>query len=317
MCRIAPFSSFAVVLGFAATFGFPVHQPNALGDIQPEIYWYSSGVMQRIALDGTQRETLISDIPDGWGLDVSVAAGKVYWADRLAGRIQRANLDGSSLEVIATGLGQPHDIVIDAPAGHVYWSDTDIDKIQRADLDGANIVDIVTNVGFVTGMHLDSVNGMLYFTESATDTVRRVGLDGSNQEILLTSSGPGGGDPRGIDIDLARGHLYFSDLKRDAIFRANLDGSNEVPFITGLDKVFDLQILPQTDEIYWFENTTAQLRRSPLGAAAPSLIAINAAAWGMGITPEPGTLALLGLGATMITRRPRRRRGARGTSLIS
>jgi hypothetical protein len=166
-------------------------------------------------------------------------------------------------------------------------------------------VDILTGVGFVTGMHLDSVNGKIYFSESATDTVRRVDLDGSNQEILLTSSGTFGGDPRGVDIDLTRGHIYFSDLKRDAIFRANLDGSNEVPFVTGLDKVFDLQILPQTDEIFWFENTTAQLFRSPLETAAPTVVETNAAAWGMGITPEPGTIALLGFGVVMLGRRTR------------
>ena len=279
---------------------------TVLGNPQPIIYWYLSGTMQSMAIDGSQRRTLISDIPNGWGLDVSTTVGKVYWADRQGGNIMRANLDGGSPEMIASGLGQPHDIVIDSAANHIYWSDTDLDKIQRADLDGSNIVDIVTGVDFVTGMHLDATNGKLYFTESATDTVRRVDLDGSNQVTLLTSRSPSGGDPRGIDIDLIRGHLYYSDLKRDAIFRANLDGSNEIPFITGLDKVFDLQILPQTDEIFWFENTTAQLFRSPLATASPTVIESSVGAWGMSITPEPNTLALLGFGALLLKRRTQR-----------
>ena len=287
-----------------ASIGAFLSSATARGDI-PQVYWYINGTMERIGIDGTQRETVISNIPDGWGLDVSVAAGKVYWADRAAGRIQRANLDGSSPEVVVTGLGQPHDVLIDAAANHIYWSDTDLDKIQRADLDGSNVVDILTGVGFVTGMHLDTVNSRIYFSESSTDTVRRVNVDGSDPVILLSSAGLGGGDPRGVDVDLTRGHIYFSDLKQDGIFRADLDGSNLVPFVTGLDKVFDLQILPETDEIYWFENTTARLYRSPLGAAIPAVVETNAAAWGMGITPEPGSIALLAFGVVMLGRNTR------------
>ncbi|NOX59213.1 MAG: hypothetical protein GXP29_10195, partial [Planctomycetes bacterium] len=256
--------------------------------VQPEIYWYSSGIINRIAADGTRRQ-IILNIPSGPGLDVSLAVGKVYWADRAGGQIQRANLDGSDQEVVVTGLGQPRDVVIDTQAGQIYWSDSTLDKIQRANLDGSNVVDIVTNVDFVAGMHLDSANGKLYFSESATDTVNRVNLDGSNLETLLTSVGLGtGADPRGVDIDLTRGHLYYSDLKRNAIFRTNLNGSNEVPFVTGMDAVFDLQILPQTDEIFWFENTSKQLFRSPLLIANPTVIETNASALGMGITPGTG-----------------------------
>lgn len=277
--------------------------PPASASPVPQIYWMFDNNIERIGIDGTQRQSLLTGLPGGWGVDVSPVLGKMYWATRTDGKIMRSNLDGSAPEVIATGLGDAQDVAIDDSAGYIYWSDSDLDKIQRADLNGANVVDIITGVGFTTCLHLDTPHNKIYFSESATDTVRRANLDGSDQEIVLTSLGSA--DPRGVAVDHQHGHLYYSDLKRDGIFRADLDGTNEVPFVTGLDQVFDIQISRQTGELYWFENSTRALYRSPLGTAAPSIVTTNARAWGMTITPEPSVLALMGFGVMLFARRSR------------
>ncbi|GJM24136.1 MAG: hypothetical protein DHS20C16_05510 [Phycisphaerae bacterium] len=309
MFHSSRFASVSTASYFAAACCVAMSTLSAVADVTPELYWQVFGTAERISIDGSGRETLFSRVTGGQGMDVSTELGMMYWTDESTSQVMRADLDGVGHEVILTETGRVRDVVIDAAAGHIYWSNIDLDKIQRAELDGSNPIDVVTDIGFVNNMHLDSSNGHLYFSDSETDTVRRADLDGSNHVNLLTSFGPGVGDTRGVDVDLTRGHLYYSDIRRNGIFRTDLDGNNEVLFAAGMSRVFDLQILPETDEIFWIDNETMNMYRSPLEVANPTIIESNVQALSIALTPEPGTLFVFGIGAIVIgtARRSRRR----------
>jgi hypothetical protein len=105
MFKHAHFPSMTILV---ASVGAILSPSLALGDLQPEIYWYIGGTMERIAIDGTQRETLISNIPDGWGLDVSVESNApismaARWKLLPPGWASQMTLSSTTRLIISTG----------------------------------------------------------------------------------------------------------------------------------------------------------------------------------------------------------------------
>lgn len=106
-----------------------------------------SNTIQRLNLDGTGQETIITDPQNySYGLALDVAAGKLYWTlTGVARYVDRANLDGSRQEdlIIEPGpgltFGQPFGIALDVGGGKLYFSDEDDSLFYRANLDGAGL----------------------------------------------------------------------------------------------------------------------------------------------------------------------------------
>ena len=76
-----------------------------------------TGKVQRANLDGSNIETLITELEAPFGIALNVDGGKMYWTEAdmdVPGRykVQRANLDGSNIETLVTGLEAPTRIVI-------------------------------------------------------------------------------------------------------------------------------------------------------------------------------------------------------------
>jgi hypothetical protein len=88
-----------------------------------KIYWADNvfGFIQRANLDGSGKQILLRGLPGPLGIDLDVAAGKIYWAD--ASGIRRANLDGSGVQTLIAGLPDPSGIVLDVADGKMYWTD--------------------------------------------------------------------------------------------------------------------------------------------------------------------------------------------------
>ncbi|PCJ55998.1 MAG: hypothetical protein COA73_13125 [Candidatus Hydrogenedentota bacterium] len=76
------------------------------------------------------------------GLELDVAAGKVYWADEGDETIKRANLDGSSVETLVKGVNEPTFLKLDLANGKLYWGNKDNSTVNYANLDGSNAVTI-------------------------------------------------------------------------------------------------------------------------------------------------------------------------------
>ena len=111
------------------------------------LYWTElSGRLRRVNLDGTNVETLVSNLGNPYG--ITVADSKVYWAEEIdenSGKIQRANLNGTNIETLAEVQGIPLDLSVDTTAGKVYWANS-LSGIQRTDINGGEVETVVLGI---------------------------------------------------------------------------------------------------------------------------------------------------------------------------
>ena len=71
--------------------------------------------IRRANLDGSRVEDLVTaGLRRPADLAVDEAGGKMYWTDRLTGKVQRANLDGSRVEDLVTGLRFPDAVALES-----------------------------------------------------------------------------------------------------------------------------------------------------------------------------------------------------------
>lgn len=193
-------------------------------------------------------------------------AAHVYWSDSDAATLWRANEDGSAASVIvplAAGA-EPRGIAIDEAAGFFYWAENGTNRIRRAGLDGAGPQDIITTgLVFPADIEIDVAAGKLYWADRDLDIIRRANLDGSGAETIVSVPAPGNtAAPYFLELDPARNKLYWSDFDSGIIHRANLDGSAMENFVSGLDRVRDIEIL--NDMIYWTDRDTRLVQRQNL-----------------------------------------------------
>ena len=127
----------------------PLTTPSdiTVNTVDGRLYWTEvSGRIRRVNLDGTNVETLISDL--GTPYSIAVVDDKVYWTeerDEASGKIQRANLNGTNIETLATVPGIPFGISIDTAAGKIYWANS-LGGIQRTDLNGGEVEAVVSGI---------------------------------------------------------------------------------------------------------------------------------------------------------------------------
>ncbi|OHB70888.1 MAG: hypothetical protein A2V70_02470 [Planctomycetes bacterium RBG_13_63_9] len=124
------------------------------------------GTIRRANLDGSQIETLVSDLPGfATAIALDVAAGKMYWGflnpniDSLfPASIMRSNLDGSDTQEIVSSLTYCGGVALDLLPGKLYWSDLglmDAGVIQRSNLDGSQPETLVTRLDNPRGIALE------------------------------------------------------------------------------------------------------------------------------------------------------------------
>ena len=126
-----------------------------LDSVDNNIYWVEHGEKQtsrirRATLDASNIQTFLTGLPKLYSLrDITLAAGKLYWAESTGGgsRIQCVNVNGQSeIQTLSTlERQQVQSIAIDTVRHRLYWT-TFQGKIQRSTLKGMNIVDIVTDL---------------------------------------------------------------------------------------------------------------------------------------------------------------------------
>lgn len=271
-----------------------------------KMYWVDALTckVQRADLDGSNPEDLVATgLRNPTDIDLDLSAGKMYWADPGAHRIQRADLDGSNVEDLVTAA--PSCIALDASAGMMYWTERTNAKICRADLNGSNSQDLITGLGAPKGLALDLSAGKMYWTDSARLKIRRADLDGSNIEDLVTT---GLSAPDHIAVDPAGGKVYWTDFINHKIQRANLDGSDVEDMVDlGWRGPFGIALDLSAGKIYWTDWTGNRIERSDLDGTNVEALVTTGLENPAGIAvPEPGILALVGIGTLTLMRRRHR-----------
>ena len=119
-----------------------------------------TGSIQCANLDGSDLETLVSDLDTPWGIAVEedIPYGDRDWTNLGVkapgtGSIRRANLDDSDLETLISDLSSySYSIALDVSGDKMYWTAMSTDftssmgRIRRANLDGSNIETLISDL---------------------------------------------------------------------------------------------------------------------------------------------------------------------------
>lgn len=233
-----------------------------------KLYWldtllsHKAGHLRRANFDGSQIETLVSDLVDPRSLALDLKHQKIYWMVAGSRSIRRSNLDGTQIEDVVVGLNDLGGLAVDPERDALFFSDklgsdkSSQGRIYRSRLDGSDRRLLVEN-HCAWQMVLDPAAQKLYWCEYDKSPFR-CDVDGSNVEpVVRLESGMGGSV--GFDIDPKNGKIYYSTA--DSIRRANLDGTQieDIAIATGSEsEIGALGIDLQAQQIYWLEIFSAK-----------------------------------------------------------
>lgn len=234
---------------------------------------YGTGIIKKVALDGSATISPIFDMADnyGLGLDYDATTQKMYFSDFAVtpeGRIWSINLDGSSPEPLVTDITDPYGIAVDAAGGKVYWTDDD-GNISRSNLDGSDAEIGIVNIpgGQMRAIDLDVENNKMYFYEVFAEDLYVADLDGSNPTVLV--SGVYG---YGIKVDTVNDKIYFDDQNSETLIKANLDGSGQETFDDNGSRIYGIAIDNEAGIIYWSGRDSGEITKANLDGTGREVI---------------------------------------------
>ncbi|XP_035257773.1 low-density lipoprotein receptor-related protein 6 [Anguilla anguilla] len=132
----------------------------ALDPAEGFMYWTEWGgkpKIDRAAMDGTGRITLVPNVGRANGLTIDYAERRLYWTDLDTTLIESSNMLGQEREVIADDL--PHPFGLTQYQDYIYWTDWSQRSIERANKTSGQ------NRTVIQG-HLDYVMDILVFHSS-------------------------------------------------------------------------------------------------------------------------------------------------------
>uniref|UniRef100_A0AAY4EDX2 EGF-like domain-containing protein n=1 Tax=Denticeps clupeoides TaxID=299321 RepID=A0AAY4EDX2_9TELE len=132
----------------------------ALDPAEGFMYWTEWGgrpKIDRAAMDGTGRITLVPNVGRANGLTIDYAERRLYWTDLDTTLIESSNMLGEDREVIAEDL--PHPFGLTQYQDYIYWTDWSLRSIERANKTSGQ------NRTVIQG-HLDYVMDILVFHSS-------------------------------------------------------------------------------------------------------------------------------------------------------
>ncbi|KAM9468136.1 low-density lipoprotein receptor-related protein 6 [Clarias gariepinus] len=132
----------------------------ALDPAEGFMYWTEWGgrpKIDRAAMDGTGRITLVLNVGRANGLTIDYAERRLYWTDLDTTLIESSNMLGREREVIADDL--PHPFGLTQYQDYIYWTDWSQRSIERANKTSGQ------NRTLIQG-HLDYVMDILVFHSS-------------------------------------------------------------------------------------------------------------------------------------------------------
>ncbi|KFQ08656.1 Low-density lipoprotein receptor-related protein 6, partial [Haliaeetus albicilla] len=132
----------------------------ALDPAEGFMYWTEWGgkpKIDRAAMDGSERTTLVPNVGRANGLTIDYAKRRLYWTDLDTNLIESSNMLGLDREIIADDL--PHPFGLTQYQDYIYWTDWSRRSIERANKTSGQ------NRTIIQG-HLDYVMDILVFHSS-------------------------------------------------------------------------------------------------------------------------------------------------------
>ncbi|MGY3452059.1 3-hydroxyacyl-CoA dehydrogenase [Bradyrhizobium sp. USDA 4353] len=222
----------------------------------------NAGKIHTMNIDGSSRETIVTDcrLPDGITLDLD--AGHIYWTNMGVpnlddGSIERADLDGGNrIMIVPQGhTHTPKQIILHQRDRKLYWCDREGMKVMRANMDGSAIETLVDRgsaelkqpdlTRWCVGIAIDDKTNRMYWTQKGPENgglgvIYRAGLDIPEGESASARSDievffDGLSEPIDLEIDHERRLLYWTDRgeapRGNTVSRASIDNKPDEPEI--------------------------------------------------------------------------------------
>ena len=161
-----------------------------------KVYWsdysYSNPRIRRANLDGTEIEDLAT-ASSGCvleGVVLNIAAGHIYWAERMDQQIWRANMSGGGAYMILQcweGIGHPCGLAI--AGGRLYWGGDN--AIHSSELNGDDVQTVIADLpDSPRSVEIDTEADHIYWTTTSISSgfVQRANLNGSELTTLVSGT---------------------------------------------------------------------------------------------------------------------------------
>jgi sugar lactone lactonase YvrE len=165
----------------------------------------------------------------------------MYWANKSPAQINVSNIDGTETKTIITqNLPQYH--FLDNENGKIYWTDKAKKAVIQCNLDGSNQVEFITGLINPKGIFIDSLSKLYIVDDNKILIYSKVGdLLSTFMDNLKQPS----------DILIYNGIVYWGNQEEHTIEYKPLIGGTKKVLVTNANKVSDLDINTQTNEIFY------------------------------------------------------------------
>uniref|UniRef100_A0A671UNK4 Low density lipoprotein receptor-related protein 2b n=1 Tax=Sparus aurata TaxID=8175 RepID=A0A671UNK4_SPAAU len=200
-------------------------------DAEKRLYWLDTGTgkIERMRLDGTDRETLADDdLLGAEGLTLDWVGRKLYWSDSYYGSLHVMELDGRYQKKLLTGqftdgnatyiISRPRAVVVNPKYGWLYWTDWgDTAYIGRAGMDGTNVSAIITTkLEWPNALTIDYTTNKIFFADSHLNFLDFADMDGQNRHRAIA-----GTLPHVFAVSLFEDWVYWTDWNTHAVEKAH------------------------------------------------------------------------------------------------
>ncbi|XP_058889689.1 low-density lipoprotein receptor-related protein 2-like isoform X2 [Acipenser ruthenus] len=215
------------------------------------LYWIDVGrrVVERMFLNGTNRESVLTGVQHGEGLAVDWVGRKLYWVDAFLDCLNVAELDGRFVKKLAEHcvdsnnsycFENPRAVAVHPKYGYVYWSDWGYKAfIGRVGMDGTNKTAVITSkIEWPNGLTIDYTNDKLYWADAHLNYIEYSDLNGHHRHTVYD-----GTLPHPFSITVFEDTLYWTDWNTRTVEKGNkYDGSGRTALVNTTHRPFDIHV---------------------------------------------------------------------------
>ncbi|XP_055136598.1 low-density lipoprotein receptor-related protein 6 isoform X8 [Symphalangus syndactylus] len=239
----------------------------ALDPAEGFMYWTEWGgkpKIDRAAMDGSERTTLVPNVGRANGLTIDYAKRRLYWTDLDTNLIESSNMLGLNREVIADDL--PHPFGLTQYQDYIYWTDWSRRSIERANKTSGQ------NRTIIQG-HLDYVMDILVFHSSRQSGWNECASSNGHCSHLCLAVPVGGfvcGCPAHYSLNADNRtcsapttFLLFS--QKSAINRMVIDEQQSPDIILPIHSLRNVRAIdydPLDKQLYWIDSRQNMIRKA-------------------------------------------------------
>ena len=183
-----------------------------------------NGHINMANLDGTNVQTIVSNLKSPEGLAVDWLSKNIYWTDSGMNTLSVSGSDGTYKKTLFdSDMRNPRAIVLDPAQGYMYWTDwsRDAPQIEKAMMDGQERMSLVTtDLGLPNGLTINYQTQQICWGDAGVNTIECVRTDGVGRRTVTENA------PYPFSITSLSNELYWSDWSLKGVSMVNQNGGD-------------------------------------------------------------------------------------------